>query len=427
MMMKSVSLPPLDPRTVSGTTEGVIDVLDYVDGLRGLFVRIGPTRIPHGAPLLLSGWTVDPTCDLPPAAVAVLLDDAHVHVAETGLSRYDVKAYLGFQTPEMIGFRATIQTYDIPPGDHVVVAFALGSDGRWYEAGGRSFRLYGRMLPELAVDRRRMRLEVDGVRAAIPGDYRGPIPGVVPLGQFALISGWAADRDSLHAPAGVCAIDELGGRWIAPCDLPRPDVRAALGATDDRFGFEIAVPTEGLGRGVHRAELWAFDGGGRRLGDPGEVSFEVVMPMRDFPAFADLMAAPARAQVLVRVRGPHGDKEPTELRSGRTLVVERGDMLELEGWAVLPDGEPGVQAIFELQPLDVAVPPARYHPVGGYRREKPPREFNPPREDAWFSYRLDTRLTSAHTYRLSLAVIAEERCRFARADLGTVRVVETEA
>src|SRR6202035_4051648 len=223
--------------------------------------------------------------------------------------------------------------------------------------GGQSFRLYGRMLPELGVERRRMRLEVDGVRAAIDGS----IPGVVPLGQFALISGWAADRDSHQPPAGLCATDERGGRWLAPCDLPRPDVRAALGAADDRFGFEIAIPTAGLGRGVHRAELWAFDGGGRRLGDPGEVRFEVVMTMADFPAFAGPMTAPARAEVRVRVRGSRGDKEPIELRSGRTLVVERGELLELEGWGVLPDGEPGVQAIIELQPVGVAVPPARYH------------------------------------------------------------------
>ncbi len=425
-MQNSVSLPTLDPRAVSGTTEGAIDMFDCVDAVRGLFVRIAPSRIPRGAPVLVAGFAVDPTCDLPPAAVAVVLDHTIVHAAEAGLSRYDVKALLGPQTPEMIGFRALIPTDRMAPGDHALITYALGADGRWYEAGGRTFTLYARMLPELPVAPRRMRVEIDVVRAALPGEGRGTIPGVVPFGQFALLCGWAADRDTLAAPAGVCAIDDRGGRWTAPCDLSRPDVRSALGAGNDRFGFEIPIPTDGLGRGLHTADVWAFDGGGRRLGRPCPISFEVVMPLRPFPAFAEPLPTAACSQVLVRVRGRSARGALTLLSPERSLVVARGDVLEFEGWAALPDGEPAAQVVIEMQPRGVPVPPARYHPIGGYRRKKPPRDFTPPpHEDAWFSYELDTQLSSG-IYCLSLAVVAGGGYRFARADLGTVSVLETE-
>ena len=284
------------------------------------------------------------------------------------------------------------------------------------------------MLPELAVAPRRVRVEIDVVSAVVPSGERGSVPDVVPLGQFALICGWASDRNTKRAPAGVCALDDRGGRWTAPCDVARPDARAALGAAVDRFGFEIPVPTDGLGRGVHTVEVWAFDDGGRRIGRPTKATFEVGMPMRLFPAFADLLEAPASAQAFVRVRGPGADDALTELRPDRTVVVARGGVLKLEGWASLPGGVPGAQIVLEMHPLDVAVPPSRYHPVAGYRREKPPREFEPPPcDDAWFSYRLGTALLSPHAYRLTLAVVADGDYRFARADLGTVRVLDPDS
>lgn len=426
-MMKSVSTPPLDPSAVSGTTIGRIDMLDYVDAVQGLFPRIGPMRIPHGAPVLASGWAVDPTCDLPPAAVAVVLDGLTVHSAETGLSRYDVKALLGEQTPEMIGFRVVVPTKDMTPGEHSISAFVLAADGLWYEAEGRSFQLYGRMLPELAIERRRMRIEIDAVYAVAPNGERGGVAGVVPHGQFALITGWAADRDGMNAPAGVCATDAIEGRWTVSCDLPRPDVRAALGGASDRFGFEIAVPTDGLARGEQTVELWAFDASGRRLGQPVEVSFEVGMAQRLFPAFAEPLDASARAQVLATVRGPSADDEPRMLRADREIVVVRGDVLEIEGWAVLPDDEPGAQLVLEMHPLGIPVPPSRYDPVAGYHRDDPPRAFDmPPRDDVWFSYRLGTMLLSPFRYRFTLAVVADGGYHFARAELGTITVRDGE-
>jgi len=423
-MQNSVSLPTLDPRAVSGTTEGAIDMFDYVDAVQGLFARIGPPRVPRGAPVLISGWAVDPTCDVPPSAVAVVLDAMTIHAAETGLSRYDVKARLGVQTPEMIGFRALVPTDHVPAGDHALVAYALAADGAWYEAASRRFRLYARMLPELAVVSRRTRVNLDVIGALAAAGERGTIPGVVPHGQFALVRGWAADLETQQAVAGVCAIDDRGGRWTAPCDIARPDVREAVGGVDDRFGFEIPIPTEGLERGVHTVEVWAFDDRGARLGRPEAGTYEVAMPMRLFPPFADVLAMPAVAQVAVRVSGPGADDALTMLRPDRSIAVARGDVLELEGWAVLPGDVPGAQIVLEMHPLDLDVPPTRFHPVAGYRRKKPPREFeSPPCEDAWFSYRLGTLLLSPYTYRLTVAVVADGGYRFARADLGTVRVV----
>lgn len=415
----SVSPPVLDPRSVPLTTHGAIDLFDWVDGLRGLLPRLGRPRVPVAAPLVVSGWAVDPTSDAPPTAVALVIDGERVYDAEVGFDRTDVQALLGRQTPPMIGFRALISD-TLPIGGHVMQSCALGADGQWYLAGQYTFWVSGAVHSERGRGLGAVRINVDHTFGY---DRSASREDVVPLGDVALISGWAIDLGTRMPPAGMYAADERGGSWSTLCDVPRADVRAAIGADTDLLGFEIGVPTGALGLGRQKLVLGAFDAAGRPLGSVQDVEFEVAAERRPFPGFARLSTAPVRSAALIA-----REKDSTMLEPSRTVTCERGDILAVEGWAVAVDGDElheTAQIFLELHPQNVEIPPFRYQAMALYRRERPLAKLpEPPREDAWFSYSLDTSNLAPRTYALRIAVVRAGRCFYARGELGSVRVVE---
>jgi hypothetical protein len=416
-MRNSVSLPPFDPRAISTTARGDIDVLDWIDGLRGLFPRIGRPRVPKAAPLVVSGWAIDPTSAERPRAVMLVVDDGLQHAAETGFDRTDVRAELGPETPNEIGFRAIVPLENIAPGSHGIRAFVLGADGAWYDAAHESFYVYEGVNAGLAPGSGKSRIFVDNIIDVAPNARRGPVDAAVRLGNFALVTGWAVDVTSRQPPAGVCAIDERGRIWSAPCDLSRPDVRTAIGAASDTLGFEIIIATEELGRGRHRLKVTAYDGAGRQFGRSHEVFFDVAAEARPFPGFARLSGDPIATAVRLTVAEQTFVPTPSKV-----VTCRRGDVLLLEGWAVVGDDLPA-QVFLELHPRGVVIPPLRYQAVSGFRRKSDSRDLPPPpSDDAWFQYALDTSSVAAGAYTLYLAAVKPGRCFYARGELGTVLV-----
>ena len=414
-----------DPLSVTGTTFGDIDVLSHIDALPGLFQSVGPARIPLGAPMTLSGWAVDPNGDLPAEVVAVSINATFVFAAETGFGRYDVKALLGERTPEKIGFRALVPTDMLLPGNHELRAYALSADGVWYQAAYRPFSVHRPMRPEMTISSHRVAVHVDTVDEVTADGKRGPLAAIVPSGHFVSINGWAVDHETKRAPAGICAVDDVSGRWNACCDVVRADARAASGATDERLGFEILIPADALGRGRHVLSMCAFDRDGRRFSGSAEAKVEIAAPMREFPGFASKMKQDARAAAVLQI----GDREtPIVMRVGRTIEIEPAETIVIEGWAVASEDTAPGQIILELEPLGITVPPLRYHPISGYHRAKPQMRLAPPlREDSWFYYELDPSNLAAQTYALNVAVISGDGCGYARGQLGTLRVVEDES
>lgn len=413
-LRNSVSPSALDPRSVLETTHGSIDVFDWVDGLRGLLPHVGRPRVPVGAPLVVSGWAVDPTCDVPPAAIVIVIDGERVHDAEIGFDRTDVQALLGRQTPPMIGFRIVIDD-NLPSGGHEMHAYALGSDGSWYQAAHYTFWVYGTVHPERGVGSGSVRVKVDGTNG---GGRQNSLHGVVPFGDVALVSGWALDLGTRVAPAGVYAMDERGGRWSAPCDVLRPDVRAAVGADTDMLGFELAVPTGALAPGQQTISVGAFDGAGRPVGRAQKITFDLAAETRPFPGFARYTDDRVDAIVVLTGAGSR-----TLLAPRRVLEWERGEVWSLEGWALVGE-EPSAQIFLELHRSDVVVPPWRYQTISGFRRKRPQDLPHPPRDDAWFAYAIDTSNLTPGTYELRVAIVRTGRRFYARGELGSVRVVE---
>lgn len=422
-LRNSVSPPAFHPRSVLGTTPGAIDRFDWVDGVRGLLPRVTRLRVPMGAPLTISGWAIDANSDAAPRAIALVLDAQSVYYAQTGFDRSDIPALLGYETPFDIGFRSVVPTDGLVPGSHELRMYALGSDDAWYEAAYAPFGMYASMQPALDTAPGSTRIAIDNIfDAPLHGPHRA-LNNVVQLGNVALVTGWAIDLDRYDAPFGICAVDDLGGRWNTLCDLSRLDVRASMGANADLLGFEIAVPTAGLGRGLHLLDVQAFDAAGRRVGRAKTVELQIACEMHPFPRFARLTTDTVRAAALIE-----DSKSTTLLSPSRVIICEQGDVLSLAGWALA--GEPPAtwdtaQIFLELHPPDVVIPPFRFQAVAGFTRERPPRELpEPPRDNAWFSYDLDTADIAPRTYALRVAVVRAGRCFYARGELGSVRVVE---
>ena len=361
-----------------------------------------------------------------PRTVAIVLDRARTYAAQGSLDRTDVRAVLGLETPQDIGFRSIIHIDDLLPGGHELRAYALAADDAWYEAAYQPFWAYASARPELGVGAARARLSIDSVLGMSLHGTRGALEGIVPFGELAVISGWAFDPTGNAAPAGVCAIDDRGGCWSAPCDVRRPDVPAPSGASNDRLGFELRVPSDELGRGQREISVYAFDATGRRFGRGEQVVIQVAAEIRSFPGFARRTADDVTTAGLIVGRG-----RPVVFQPSRVVECKQGDVLPIEGWAVAGDGEEvgePAQIFLELRPPDVLIPPLRYHPVSGFRRRLPTREIpEPPREDAWFSYLLDTSDLAPRTYALRVAIVASNRCSYACGELGNVRVVPTSA
>jgi hypothetical protein len=405
-------------------TRGCFDIFDWVDGLRGIIPHVGRPRVPQGAPLAVAGWAVDPTSLTPPRAVKLVLDRGRAYAAQGLLDRTDVQATLGRQTPANIGFRGLVPIDDLLPGGHELRAYVLGADDAWYEAAYQAFWVHASARPELDVGTGRARVDIDGATEAPLHDRRFELAGITPLGDFAVVTGWAVDLTDNAAPAGVCAVDGDGGCWSAPCDLPRPDAQAMVGANTALLGFELHVPSDALGRGHHDLSIYAFDATGRRFGRGEKVALQIAAELRPFPGFARHTAGTVVAAATLV-----GRKAPIVFKPSRVVECERGELLQIEGWAVVEiSGRPSQSALvfLELHVPDLQMPPLRYQAISGFRRELAPRDIpRPPRDDAWFSCQLDTSNLAPRTYALRVVVVAASRWSYALGELGSLRVAPT--
>jgi hypothetical protein len=401
------------------TTDGAIDQFDHIDAYAGHAPHLRAFRVPLGAPIAVGGWALDPN-GRPFSSVALVVDEALSFAAKCGVSRRDVVMAKGPDTPEFTGFQGILPTEALVSGGHSIAAYGRTGDGAWYEVGRRPFWTFAMIRPELGTVSRPVRILVDAVDDL---DKLGRLCGSgapIPSGHIALIRGWAVDRRTHRAPAGICAIDGAAQRWSSPCDLIRGDL-AHIATADPqlRVGFEITVPTDILGRGRHPVRITAFDDQGRPYAHALEIELDVAAPKSAFPGFADMDSEIPEAQVMIR--RPEGDCIVLDAQSA--ITAKRGDIFELDGWAIAPDGSAATDIFVELHHPELGIPPNRHFPLAGFRRNKVPRQLHqPPRDDAWFWYRLGTADLSRRTYELTLAVVAAGRRSYARRRLGTLRV-----
>jgi hypothetical protein len=406
---------------------GSIDTFDWVDGLRGLTPHIVQPRVPAGAPLIVSGWAVDTRSDQPPKQVAIVLDSSLIFAAETGFYRPDIATLLGSGTPADVGFRALIQTGALAAGVHDLRLCLLGEGDIWYSSAHFQFGVYGSLQPHLGPARGTARVVIDGVVAGQNGGVRHGVPSdakhpVAALRDVATIRGWGIDLERHNSPYGVCAVDESGNRWNSLFDVSRTDVRAQTNAGTDLLGFEIAIPTEALGRGTHRLSVQAFDGLGRATGEADTIVFDVICEMTRYTALAQLTSD---AVICAAVAQTADVVEP--LSPARVFTCARGDVIDIAGWAYAcnADATPreAAQVMLELSTPDFVSQPYRYNAYAGFTRKKWPSALpGAPFDDIAFSNALDTADLTPGTYALSISIIRAGRTFYARGGLGNVCV-----
>ena len=417
---KSV-LHAFDPAGVAGNTRGGIDTVDYIDGLPGLVTHPQPTTVPHGAPLLVSGWTVDPSTDGPALAVCVLLDGVRPLDAQIGIARGDIM--LEHKTEEFVGYQIVVGTDDLGPGAHELRTYALSADGFWYESAAAGFRLYRRAFPEKETLSRGLQMFLDRV-VVIGAETEVPSDTPIRANRWMLFQGWAFDNVSRGGAATIAAFDDAGRMWSGPSTIERPDVRASKHASDDRLGFEIAIPAAVFERGPHRLRFIGYDEAGRRYANSLEAPIEIITAERPFPLTARALPAPPVCAAQLRQV-----TESTSFRQtlpARTLVEVDGDAeLIVEGWALDKTGAAAEEVFIELAASGIHIPPQRLATECALRACAEDIADAPPVDNAWFRFTFRTAGLQPADYDLALVVVQPGRQSYARVALATLRVTET--
>jgi hypothetical protein len=412
-------LHAFDPAAVAGTTRGGIDNVDFIDGLPGLVAHPQPTVVPLGAPLLVSGWTVDPVTAGPPIAVCVLVDRALPLDARTGIARGDIMAK--HQTDEFVGYQLVVSTGELCSGAHELRTFALGADGFWYESAVAGFRVFQhhRALPRGGVLPRALRMLLHD-----PRDISAQIdlkPGTpIRAERWLLLQGWTYDEALRCGAASIVATDERGRSWSGPANIEQPAAREALNAAGDRLGFEIAIPAAVFGIGRHRLDIAGFDAAGRRYANTVQTTFDIIAAARPFPLTARETSMPlAFAAQLCEtpdLRRPLPARDP--------VFVERRAQLAIEGWALDETGAAADEVFVELTPRGVYVPPQRIPAACAFRHNAADvvDADSPPLDNAWFRLAFSPAELPAPDYELALVVVQPGRRSYSRIPLAMLRL-----
>jgi hypothetical protein len=420
-------LRAFDLGAVAGKTRGVIDNVDYVDGTPGLVTHPRPTVVPHGAPLLVSGWTVDPATGEAPQAVCILLDGGRALKPQTGIPRTALMQT--DDTPEFVGYGLVLPTRDLQTGPHELRTYALGADGSWYESASVGFRLFDhhRALSEDEALMQELRMFLDIPLNASTG-LAIPTGTPVRANHWVLFRGYTFDQAIGRGAETIVASDEEGRTWSGPANIEDEAARAALTAPDARVGFEVAIPAAIFGRGRHNLRFTGLDAAGRRYANFIEGTFDVIGAERPFPLTARVASFMPPFAAHVRVVGDALDVDdlgPTRLRAvlpaDAPIVLAPRARLVIEGWALDESGNAADEVYLELTATWVDLPPRRF-PAQSARGTSVEDISEAPVDNAWFRCTFDTPADPNAVYELALVVVQPGRCSYSRASVAMLQI-----
>jgi hypothetical protein len=427
---KEPRLPDFDPRAVAGITLGRIDRLDYVDGKPGLVFHPRPTTVPRGAPVLISGWAIEPMMKRAPRLICILVDRTHAHFVEPGSTRGNLG--LGIASGENIGYDAMFSTIDFVAGPHEIRVFSLGNDTFWYEASIAGFHVYCPVYPNGSSCGDPLRFHTDA-----PLDLTAQLSigaeDAIPANHWILLHGWAMDHASRRGVAGIVAEDAGGRRWVGASNLARPDVNATLQASDDNVGFEIVVPAGVFACGRHELRIVGLDSEGRRYPNPAVVTINVTAAEHPFPVNAReatetlSFAAECRTTLEANEDGARDDDGDWttwhRFPLSAPLQVSKKAKLAVRGWALDEAGHAAGETFLELAPFAASVPPLRLCARSGRGTPMTSNLPEPPAPFASFACDVISEHVTLGDHALSLVVVNPGRRSIRRAPLGTLKIV----
>jgi hypothetical protein len=321
-----------------------------------------PARVPRGAPILISGWTVDSSKNAGAVAVCALVNRVVPFTARVGIARGDLR--IDGVEDEFLGFQVVIPTSSFEPGGHEVRIFALSDDGHWYEAAQVAFDCFVAAYPS-GVEKlsRSVQLHIDHPIDTSTGRSVGPGEAHRQKG-FAIFTGWAFDDETRSGVGSVIARDTEGRFWLSDAQVSRPDVASRFPGANPRLGFELAIPTSAFTCGEHELTFLALDHTGRAYANAAFTwKLLIDAAQQSFPETAREVQAEGTAACRLRVAASRDDFDDFRtlrvLPRGNRIERTRGAILKIDGWACSSPGVPAPIVYVEIKSERVAFPPGQ--------------------------------------------------------------------
>lgn len=258
----SVALDVVAPlgRLPAGVTAGaVVGAVDQLAVEAGESAHGGPLAVPADGVVVVRGWAASPA-GVPATHAYAELDGQRLVRGMIGYPRPDVAAHLGTQGAGY-GFCIRIPADDLGRGEHTLRVRAVAGAVAGFVGDEARIVVGPRAAPQVFQTKARMRGHVD-VIGRVDGDtslLEERLPLRLKANERAVITGWAGDPIAKLVPNRVMLVVDGVAHGPVQRGIDRPDVVAATACETLRSsGFSAVVRAEGLGTGVHRAELVAL-------------------------------------------------------------------------------------------------------------------------------------------------------------------------
>jgi hypothetical protein len=215
--------------------------------------------VPADGVVVVRGWAATPS-GVPATLAYAEVDGQRLVRGMSGYPRPDVAAHFG-TTGASYGFRIRIPAEELGRGEHTLRVRAVTGAVAGFVGDEVRIVVGPRPAPQVFQTKPRMRGHIDVV-GRLDGD-RSLVEERLPLrlkaNERAVITGWAGDPVAKLVPNRVMLVVDGVAHGPVQRGIERADVVAATACEGLRAsGFSAVVRAEGLGTGVHRAELVAL-------------------------------------------------------------------------------------------------------------------------------------------------------------------------
>ena len=234
----------------------------------------------------------------------------------------------------------------------------------------------------------------------------------IPAGCTLFVRGWAYAPAPPRVAAGVLAVLDESAPIDAAYGRSRPDIALSFGRPElEPCGFQAIYPLAGLRPGPHTMRIVIRDESDGFYELPKVEAFEIV------PSRA-LFRGIARTDDRMRIEiDGFTTLRSGAIPSGGTLLVERGDIVYLRGWAIDRENATALRGVFGIVDDDEYV-----MGVHGLPREDVARTVRlPDVVRCGFSLRISTRGLQPGAHALRVAALAPDET-YAVSTVGTLEI-----
>jgi hypothetical protein len=240
-----------------------------------------------------------------------------------------------------------------------------------------------------------------------PGNRR------IPAGCNVFVRGWAYNPSPARPARAVLATIDDGMSFDVAYGRSRPDIALSFGVPElEACGFQAIYGLAGLGLGQHVVKIVTLDESDGFFELPHTEAFEIVPSRELFPGVARAPDERMRISIDAFTALRAGS-----IPSGGMLLVERGDIVYVRGWAFDLENATSLRGIFAIVDDDDYV-----MGVHGLPREDVARDVRlPDVVRCGFTLRIATRSLKPGLHELRVAALANDDT-YGIASVGTFEI-----